>query len=414
MSSFRDFFEIFLAHFRTRAAGQRTVAGMGAPASLPFSRLAPVALIRAAGLAPVVAVLKRIGAPAERLLASANLPSVIPDDPEALISLCQAFRFMEEAARATGIENLGLLAGQGMQIDALGVFGRLIRRGRTLREAIETAIRTMPAFNSGGRYWLAHEGDRVRLCHEFVDGLDAGHRQADQYCLMLALNIVRLAAEPRWRRDDVLLETKRAGGFGDIEVLSDARIAFRQRETAVTFPQSLLSRPLTPGGVTRRIEDADIEAWWASGPAGDLPGSVMQVMATLPSSDYPRIGLTANAIGMSVRALQRRLAEAGVSHGRLVAESRFATAVRLLEGTDATVLDIALDLGYSDHAHFTRAFRRWTGIAPRDFRRVSRRMRGTSLPLSAERGSRPVGRNRRPSTPFLRGSREVTWTMRSR
>ena len=120
----------------------------------------------------------------------------------------------------------------------------------------------------------------------------------------------------------------------------------------------------------------------------------MQVMATLPSSDYPRIGLTANAIGMSVRALQRRLAEAGVSHGRLVAESRFATAVRLLEGTDATVLDIALDLGYSDHAHFTRAFRRWTGIAPRDFRRVSRRMRGTSLALSVERGSRPVGRNR--------------------
>jgi len=272
----------------------------------------------------------------------------------------------------------------------------------------------MPAFNSGGRYWLAHEGDRVRLCHEFVDGLDARHRQADQYCLMLALNIVRLVAEPRWRRDDVLLETSRAGGFGDIEVLSDARVAFRRRETAVTFPQSLLSRPLAPAGVTRRIGDADIEAWWASGPAGDLPGSVMQVMATLPSPDYPRIGLTANAIGMSVRALQRRLAEAGVSHGRLVAESRFAAAVRLLEGTDATVLDIALDLGYSDHAHFTRAFRRWTGIAPRDFRRVSRRMRGTSLTLSAERGSRPVGRNRRPSTPFLRASREVTWTMRSR
>ncbi len=276
---------------------------MGAPAYLPSSRLAPVALIRAAGLAPVVAVLKRIGAPAERLLANANLPAFILDDPEALISLGQALRFMEEAARATGIENLGLLAGQGMQIDALGVFGRAIRRSHTLREAIETAIRTMPAFNSGGRYWLAHEGGRVRLCHEFVDGLDVRHPQADQYCLMLALNIVRLAAEPRWRRDDVLLETSRAGGFGDIEVLSDARIAFRQRETAVTFPQSLLSRPLAPAGVTRRIEDADLEAWWASGPASDFPGSVMQVMATLLSSDSPRIGLTASAIGMSVRAL---------------------------------------------------------------------------------------------------------------
>jgi AraC-like DNA-binding protein len=34
------------------------------------------------------------------------------------------------------------------------------------------------------------------------------------------------------------------------------------------------------------------------------------------------------------------------------------------------VLDIALDLGYSDHAHFTRAFRRWTGMPPREFRRM--------------------------------------------
>src|SRR2546430_16860855 len=105
-----------------------------------------------------------------------------------------------------------------------------------------------------------------------------------------------------------LESSTRRGGLGAIEGLSAARNPSWQRETAVTFPQSLLSRPLTPGGVTRRIEDADIEAWWASGPAGDLPGSVMQVMGTLPSSDYPRIGLTANAIGLSVHALPPRVA----------------------------------------------------------------------------------------------------------
>ena len=49
--------------------------------------------------------------------------------------------------------------------------------------------------------------------------------------------------------------------------------------------------------------------------------------------------------------------------------SRLGTAVHLLASTDATVLDIALDVGYSDHAHFTRAFRRWTGVAPREFRK---------------------------------------------
>jgi AraC-like DNA-binding protein len=70
-----------------------------------------------------------------------------------------------------------------------------------------------------------------------------------------------------------------------------------------------------------------------------------------------------------VRTLQRRLADAGASYERLRERSRFGTATRLLASTDATVLEIALDVGYSDHAHFTRAFRRWTGVPPREFRR---------------------------------------------
>ena len=67
-------------------------------------------------------------------------------------------------------------------------------------------------------------------------------------------------------------------------------------------------------------------------------------------------------------ALQRQLAKAGRTHEQLLAQSRCAIATALLEKTDSKILDIALDLGYSDHAHFTRAFRRWTGHSPQEFR----------------------------------------------
>ena len=75
---------------------------------------------------------------------------------------------------------------------------------------------------------------------------------------------------------------------------------------------------------------------------------------------------------MSVRTLQRRLAAAGVSHEVLVAQTRFATAAAVLEQTNAKILDLALDLGYSDHANFTRAFRRWAGCSPQEYRRETR------------------------------------------
>ena len=365
----------------------------------PRPRPQPVALIRVAWLTPVVSFLARIGAPVERLLASANLTTSVFEDPEDLLSLFQVFGFMEESARVSGITNLGLLVGQETSIDALGVFGHLIHRSRTVHEAIETAMHTTAAFSSGIRCSLAHDGDRARLCPQFGDGVAATYRQASEYCLMLALNLLRLAAGPHWRRDDVLLETTSAGGFGDVDLVSDARIVFRQRETAVTFPRWLLSRPLQTYAA-RQIEERDVEAWKASGPAADFPLSVLQVIATLSSSDCPRIGVTADAIGTSVRALQRRLADAGVSYGRLVAEARFATAVHLLQRTNATVLNIALDLGYSDHAHFTRAFRRWTGVAPREFRRANRKIPRTSPGTPADRTSRAAGLGVRPGSPL--------------
>jgi len=111
------------------------------------------------------------------------------------------------------------------------------------------------------------------------------------------------------------------------------------------------------------------------GPVDDFVRSVHRVIGALhPTVGRSRIGMTADALDVSVRTLQRRLAEKGLTFETLLRADRLGLAARLLETTDARVLDIALELGYSDHAHFTRAFRRWTGLAPLHYRRA----RGTA------------------------------------
>jgi AraC-like DNA-binding protein len=82
----------------------------------------------------------------------------------------------------------------------------------------------------------------------------------------------------------------------------------------------------------------------------------------------PDIHLVADTILTSPRTLQRRLRDAGVTYARLVAEARCASAVRLLANSDQTIAEVSRMLGYSDPAHFTRAFQRWTGVTPRAFR----------------------------------------------
>ena len=70
---------------------------------------------------------------------------------------------------------------------------------------------------------------------------------------------------------------------------------------------------------------------------------------------------------MSTRTLKRKLSEEGVSYTSLLDERRRLQGVALLR-TELSVERIAERLGYSDAANFTRAFRRWTGKSPREFR----------------------------------------------
>ncbi len=106
---------------------------------------------------------------------------------------------------------------------------------------------------------------------------------------------------------------------------------------------------------------------------GDLATFVRRsITASLPGGVLSVVG-TAEAAGLSVRGLQRRLAADGLTYSQLLDEARRDLAFRLIEARGPSFAEIASVLGYSDPAHFTRAFVRWTGMTPRAYRqRVAR------------------------------------------
>jgi len=230
---------------------------------------------------------------------------------------------------------------------------------------------------------------------DLFDPRDVAWQQDNHFCLGLMIGIVRLAAGPSWRPAEVHLQTDEAPGLRDAESLASARIVFRQPESMIAVPRGLLAAPLPPSPATALTTDV-VEEWESSPAAPDFAGSVRQAVETLSCGDgYPSIRQTADFLGMSVRTLQRGLASAGVSHEALVAQTRFATAAAVLEQTNAKILDLALDLGYSDHANFTRAFRRWAGCSPQEYRvRHARRPRVEKPPPRIRAGGPPTPADR--------------------
>jgi AraC-like DNA-binding protein len=78
----------------------------------------------------------------------------------------------------------------------------------------------------------------------------------------------------------------------------------------------------------------------------------------------------AEALKLPTRTLQRRLEEAGVPFRGLIDEVRKLQAQRCLLDTRMPLAELAATLGFADHASFTRAFKRWTGVSPVAYRRA--------------------------------------------
>ena len=76
----------------------------------------------------------------------------------------------------------------------------------------------------------------------------------------------------------------------------------------------------------------------------------------------------AKQLHMSRRTLQRRLADADTTYLRLVDETRKDLALRYMEDATRSITDVAFTLGFSQQSAFTRAFKRWTGVNPTEYR----------------------------------------------
>jgi AraC-like DNA-binding protein len=92
--------------------------------------------------------------------------------------------------------------------------------------------------------------------------------------------------------------------------------------------------------------------------------------------------------GVGQRTLQRTLRDRGYCFSVALARARLSLARRLLGEPSIQVIGVAFELGYSDHAHFTSVFRRWTGLSPRRFRETLRSRAPSFEPAQAMRAER--------------------------
>lgn len=105
---------------------------------------------------------------------------------------------------------------------------------------------------------------------------------------------------------------------------------------------------------------------------------VQRALASRVIGGDTRIGALARQLAMSGRTLQRRLAAEGVSYQQLLDDARKEAAARYLSEPTLAICEVVYMVGYSEPAPFHRAFKRWYGMTPSEFRQRQREERTTS------------------------------------
>ena len=90
----------------------------------------------------------------------------------------------------------------------------------------------------------------------------------------------------------------------------------------------------------------------------------------LPSG-IPSITRVGEYMGMSNRTLTRRLSENGVTFRDLIRKTQEGVSKDLLKNSMRSIAEIAFETGFSEQSAFNRAFRRWTGQSPVEYRKNS-------------------------------------------
>ncbi len=144
---------------------------------------------------------------------------------------------------------------------------------------------------------------------------------------------------------------------------------FDQPLNALRFPSALLDRPLTTSDETAAqlvLAECEKELAEVGATQVSMTARVRAVLAREPAA--PSLTSTASRLHLSTRSLKRRLACEGTSYTQLVEARRQQLARQWLSESKLSVREISTRLGYRDPANFTRAFRKWTGQTPSDFR----------------------------------------------
>jgi AraC-like DNA-binding protein len=330
---------------------------------------------------PVVAAIESLGYDADKMLAICGIARPILDDADGRIPHRAMMQFWQEALTITADDHLGIHLAEAAPIDALGVHAYAALSSPTLSEAYRRACRYQRLIHEATDLQYDEEGDEGVLHHALPGGRSVPRHPAE-FLVTLWVRLGRLVTGDDWSPLLVCFAHDAPPDTAEYERVFHAPIQFASGRTAIHVDNQILAAPNRRAdlGLIRVLDDYAERLLEQMPRDATLSERVRhQLMADLKGG-VPTAEEIAQELHMSVRSLHRNLKQEGVTFRQLLSQLRHERAATYLADPQVSIAEVAFLLGFNELSSFYRAFKRWTGTTPAEFRAAAL-PRSSSLPL---------------------------------
>lgn len=331
-------------------------------------RVVPDGTIRVSPLMNLPEILCEFGCDPQDVLAKSGFTLEQFKEPDTEISYAAGSKLLANCIAVTGTQHLGLLIGERANMSTLGIAGFIARSASTVGAGLRDLVHNLDLHDQGGSPTLQTRGSVTLLgycVHQpGAEALDLIYDIA----LAQACNILRDLAGANLNLSEVMLSRRAPRDLAPYRRFFRAPLRFDSEQNAVVFPTCWLDHPLTSADPLLHhhlVKEANELH-------NQRPGDTIEIMRRLLRKSLPSRKIALNHIASQLclheRTLLRRLHESGTNYRRELETVRYEVARQMLAESRTTLPKISNSLGYTDVSTFIRAFKRWSGMTPAQWR----------------------------------------------
>jgi AraC-like DNA-binding protein len=312
---------------------------------------------------------------AEGKLSPEALAAFASIDPDRRIPIATVHHFLAQLTASAPDPALGLRAARQMTLGDGGALDYAMSSAATLGDCLHVAARYMRLVNDAASFTFEVHGELaiVRVRNQ----VELPRMALDFQLGGLLWNHGRLWPEGMNEALQVDFPYPAPADLREYELtLGRAELHFNAPELGFRFPARFVDAPLrSTDAKLHGVMRSHAESILAGLPTvSSLTARVRALLLDELKRGEPSASAVAHKLYMSKRTLGRRLEDEGTSFSLQLDALRRELAIKYVQHGEVSIAEVALLTGFSSSGAFHRAFRRWTGDTPRNFRLASRRL----------------------------------------